>query len=369
LEIVFYFFLLAGVIQFFFGLFLLRGIWLAGRSRRPPMEAFPPVSVIFCARNEAQNLRQLIPSLLDQEYPCFEVIAVDDRSDDTTYDYLLDRARQNKKLRVVRINEVPDHIHPKKYALTLGIKAAAYDWLLLTDGDCRPATPRWIASMAKYMDPDVRFVLGCSPYTPQPGWLNRFIRFETLFTAVQYTAFTANKIPYMGVGRNLAYRKSFFMAHNGFNGFQRLSGGDDDLLVNRYARARNTVVCLDPDSHVWTHPKTTWKDFFEQKKRHLMAGKFYRKKHKLLLGLLTGSHLAFWMSGIVLLGGGHYTVPVAIGLVIHLAGFSALLFYGSRKLGFQQEFFCLPLFDIMYAFYYLTVAPSAWFSKQVKWKN
>jgi glycosyltransferase involved in cell wall biosynthesis len=356
-------------LQLFFLLWLARGVKRSVIAGPPQPGHAPPVSVLVCARNEEQNLRELIPLLLQQNYPTFEVVVVDDRSDDGTYDYLLALAAQEKRLKPVRINHTPEHVDAKKYALTLGVKAAAYDWLLLTDADCRPASGEWIAAMSQYMAPGVQFVLGCSPYQARSGWLNRFIRFEALYTAVQYVGLAGNRLPYMGVGRNLAYRKSFFLQHKGFNGFQKLTGGDDDLLVNRHADAHNTRVCAGPHCRVVSIPKSTWAEFFRQKKRHLMAGKHYRTRHKIILGLLTSSHLVVWAGGMWLLVAGFQAWWVAALLLARTGGFSLLLARTARKFGFETEALFIPVLDFLYLFYYITTAPQALLAKRIAWKN
>ncbi len=369
MKLLFTIVVVAAAVQILFMVFLSRGIRKARQPRLPFTDQRPAVSVLICARNEEHNLRKLLPLVLNQNYPRFEVVVVDDRSDDGTYDYLLDLSRQDKRLRLVRVNEVPEHVNSKKYALTLGIKAAAYDWLLLTDADCRPVSDAWIDAMSRCMTDDAQFVLGCSPYERRPGMLNRFIRFETLYTAVQYVGLAGNNLPYMGVGRNLAYRKSFFLSNKGFNGLLKLTGGDDDLWVNRHARWRNTRVCAGAECRVMSEPKTTWHDFLQQKKRHLMAGRYYRKKDKLVLGTLIASHLAVWTGGIVLLLSGFQTAWVAALLAVRSGGFTWLMARASRKLGFTCETFFVPLLDFLYLFYYLTLAPQALVAKRVKWKN
>ena len=206
-----------------------------------------PVSVIVCAHDEEQNLRDLIPLLLSQNHPDFEIIIVDDRSNDGTFDLLLQETSKDHRLRMVHVNRTPQLFNAKKYALTLGIKAAKYEWLLLTDADCRPDSKNWISSFTKHFSQTTQFVLGFSPYEKRPGILNAFIRFETLMSGIQYLSFASLGIPYMGVGRNLSYRRSKFLAEKGFNNFIKTTGGDDDLFVNQHARKANTAVCIEVD--------------------------------------------------------------------------------------------------------------------------
>ncbi len=356
-------------LQLVFILWLARGIRVSTSQKNQPLGQGPPVSVLVCARNEVHNLRELLPLLLQQNHPQFEVVVVDDRSDDDTYDYLLELSATEKRIKPVRVDRTPHHINPKKYALTLGIKAAAYDWLLLTDADCRPVSKGWIAAMSRHMIDPAQFVLGISPYQPQPGLLNAFIRFETLYTAAQYVGLAGNKQPYMGVGRNLAYRKSFFMQQKGFNGFQHLNGGDDDLLVNRHATWQNTQTCTDTKCLMISIPKTSWTEFINQKKRHLMAGRYYRARHKIILGAIQASHLISWTGALALLTGGHRTLLVAGMLLLRTAAFSIFMTRTARKLGFEMKTLLLPVLDFLYMFYYLTTAPRAWVAKRITWKN
>ncbi len=354
-------------IQFIFFVVLLFGI-----TRNNPLTETtqqPPVTVLVCAHDEEANLRNLIPCLLQQEYPHFEVVVVDDRSNDGTFDYVRELSERDKRVRVVRVEHLPDHVNAKKYGITLGIKASSHEWILLTDADCRPHTTNWIASMSCYMDERARFVLGFSPYEKQPGFLNLFIRFETLFTAIQYLGLAGLGMPYMGVGRNLAYRKSWFLANKGFNTLLNVTGGDDDLYVNRYATRATVRVCSGPESLVYSKPKQTVAAFLAQKKRHLFAGKKYRAHHKAVLALLMGSQGLTWLTGLLLLGVGYERVYVAALLALRSISFTGLVHRAASKVGISFPAYAVPLLDIVFVFYYLSTAPVALISKRVKWKN
>ena len=263
--------------------------------------ALPPVSVIVCSWNEIRNLEELLPVLDTQEYPKFEIIVVDDRSYDGTYDFLLTEAHNFKHLRFIRIEETPEHLSPKKYALTLGIKSAKYDVILLTDADCRPQSNTWIQSMASCLTKGKEIVLGFSPYFPEKTTLNKFIRYETLLTAVQYFGLALYGMPYMGVGRNLMYRKSLFFKNRGFAKHTNILGGDDDLFMNDVANEQNTTICLDEASFIYSIPKHSWQDWYRQKTRHISVSKHYKTNHKLTLGIIASSQILFWLSFIILI--------------------------------------------------------------------
>jgi glycosyltransferase involved in cell wall biosynthesis len=328
-----------------------------------------PVSVIVCAHDEESNLRELVPMLLRQNYGEFEVIIVDDRSNDGTFDFLLEESRKNPKLRMVHVDRTPPHVNGKKFSLTLGIKAAQFDRILLTDADCRPMSDEWISAMNAEVTDKTLFVLGFSPYVKNPGFLNLFIRFESLVTALQYMAFALLKSPYMGVGRNLSYKKSFFLGEKGFNQFMNITGGDDDLFVNQHARGENTNVVFDSKALMFSIAETSWSDFFRQKRRHLSVGRFYKVRHRFWLGLFTTTWLTVWLLGI----------PLAIFLSPWYLFAGALLFRAllllfavqstSNKLDQKFEWWAIPFLDFLYSIYYLTTGLFTLGAKKVRWKN
>ena len=259
------------------------------------------VSVIVCAWNELENLKELIPQLNNQDYKTFEVIIVDDRSWDGTYDYLLTECANHQKVRFLRIVETPNHLSSKKYALTLGIKSAKYDVVLLTDADCRPQSSHWIKEMAACMTSEKEIVLGFSPYLKAKGFLNNLIRYETFITALQYFSFALVGIPYMGVGRNLMYRKSLFLKNRGFTKHTNIVGGDDDLFMNHVATDENTTICLNSDAFMYSVPKTTWQTWYRQKRRHLSVSKHYKLHNKILLGGLASTQILSWITLLILI--------------------------------------------------------------------
>lgn len=324
---------------------------------------------MVCAHDELSNLKELIPHLLAQEYPAYEIIVVDDRSNDDTRDWLHTATEGSDRLRMVHVDHTPEHINGKKYALTLGIRAAQHEWIVLTDADCRPSSPTWLTSVSKGFGATTQFVLGYSPYQKKSGWLNRFIRFETLITGLQYMGFALVKMPYMGVGRNLAYRKSLFMDTKGFNNMLSLTGGDDDLFVNKHATAQNTSVVTGSEALTYSLPKTTVADFFQQKVRHLAAGKKYKFMHRLVLGLFFFSWLVTWCLGIPLLFLLSDPIVTGAALLLRVILFSITLHIALKRLGETFELWNLLVLDIIYTIYYLTTGSAALLTKKFRWKN
>jgi glycosyltransferase involved in cell wall biosynthesis len=259
-----------------------------------------PVSVIICARNEEDNLKLFLPKVLEQEYPDYEVVVVNDSSTDGTEDVLAEMAVRYKHLRYTSIPHNEKFRHGKKLALTIGIKAAKHDRLVLTDADCYPVTDQWLQMMASQLTGDTQIVLGYGGYEPRKGFLNMLIRYETVFTAIQYFSHAMVGKPYMGVGRNLAYRKELFFKNKGFADHYHLSSGDDDLFVNRHATRENTAWVIQQEGHTRSVPEKTFRNWIHQKQRHLSAGKNYKKGTKLRLATEYISRMVVYLSLVLL---------------------------------------------------------------------
>ena len=216
-----------------------------------------PVSVVICARNEAENLEKYIPLICEQEYSNFEVIVVNDCSEDETEDVLKRLSNKYSNLRFTFIKEDERFSHGKKLALTVGIKSAKNEWLLLTDADCHPTSNQWISTMSEHFIENNSIVLGYGGFDAEKGFLNKFFRFDVVFIALQYLSYAVIGKPYMGVGRNLAYRKSLFFANKGFASHARLNSGDDDLFINEVATSKNILVEPIKKAHTRSEPKKT----------------------------------------------------------------------------------------------------------------
>jgi glycosyltransferase involved in cell wall biosynthesis len=318
----------------------------------------PPLSVLICVRNEAVNLAANLPAVLSQKYPEFEVLVIDDDSTDDTG--LVLQALQKKYPHLHVLHTGPKTTPGKKQALARGIAVARHEHLVFADADCWPASPQWLRRMADCFlkKQEVEIVLGYGPCLPEPGLLNNWIRFETVHTATQYFSFALAGQPYMGVGRNLAWRRHLFGQVGGFSAHATLSSGDDDLFVNAAANNKNTAICLAPEAFVFSEGKKTWRNWWRQKIRHLRAGTRYRLHHRLLLGLLALTHFLHYFLLIVLL-------PTNFGII-------SVAFYAVRMasaLPIHRKILCrlreahlliwFPLLDAFLAIYYAVLVPRA----------
>ena len=259
-----------------------------------------PVSVIICARNEADNLKEFLPSILEQDYPDYEVIVVNDCSEDNSYEVLGEYLEKYPRLRVSNVNKDPQYTHNKKFAQFIGIKAAKNELLLFTDADCRPETTKWIEGMVSHFNEGTDIVLGYGGYLKKQGLLNKYIRYECMTIALQYLGMALRGIPYMGVGRNLAYRRSFFFNKKGFGSHTHVISGDDDLFVNSNSDNKNTCVEFSQAAHTRSLPAKNFSEWFLQKKRHMTTAPHYRERDKFLLVLEPAARAVFYIAFIVL---------------------------------------------------------------------
>jgi len=257
-----------------------------------PPEA--PVSVIICSRNNADLLEKNLPSVLQQSYHEFEVIVVDDQSSDHTAEVLQKLGTQHPHLKTLRI---AGKQHPgKKHALTEGVRNASHSWLLLTDSDCRPAGNSWISAMMRGRQEGAQLMLGYGAYEKAPGLLNKLIRFDTAVIAEQYMSFALYGHPYMGVGRNMAYRKELFDSAGGLQAHWSIASGDDDLFVQAAANGNNTSVVTGEEAFTYSEPKKDLASWIRQKARHISASAHYRLRFKILLAVLPLTGFLFYVS-------------------------------------------------------------------------
>tara|TARA_B100000683_G_scaffold164455_1_gene158379 strand:+ start:1232 stop:2338 length:1107 start_codon:yes stop_codon:yes gene_type:complete len=307
------------------------------------------ISVIICAKNEADMLSVNLPSFLEQDYPKYEVIVVDDQSEDGTKYILKDLEKKYFNLKVVTIDPHVISRIGKKFPLSIGIKTAKYDYVLLTDADCKAHSKNWINKMTSSFE-SKEIVLGISPHKKTKGILNKFIRFDEFIVMLQYLSYALAKIPYMGVGRNLAYKKSLFFSVKGFASHIHIPSGDDDLFIKEVATKDNVAIQIHKDADIFTQPKITFSDWFYQRKRHISTSKYYKNIHKGLLFLFPFSQFLFWISSIIL-----FVFHPDLIIICSLFTFRIVLYYFlyfpiMKKLRHFDLFFIYPVMEFLSLF-------------------
>jgi cellulose synthase/poly-beta-1,6-N-acetylglucosamine synthase-like glycosyltransferase len=365
-QVVFYVFCLITLIQLLYYWLLFNRAASYKTTDRNQSQTHP-VSMVICARDEAANLAKNLPGVLVQTYPTtHEVIVVNHNSQDETR-YLLEEFKKTfKQLQVVNLEQEAKGIPGKKYPLSIGIKEAKHEIILLTDADCVPATEHWLWKMQDAYTNGVEVVLGYGAYYKRPGLLNKLIRFETFHSALQYFSLALAGLPYMGVGRNLSYKKELFLRNKGFSSINHVLSGDDDLFINQVANKHNTGIVMDPDAFTLSEPKKTFSEWVQQKNRHYTTGKFYRPVHKFLLGLQSFTHCLFYPLLIVSII--FYDWRIALGMFAIRTISQAIVYYKAMNKLDEKDLFALYwLFDVWMFIYYCIFAPALWRRHKKSW--
>jgi cellulose synthase/poly-beta-1,6-N-acetylglucosamine synthase-like glycosyltransferase len=360
------FFIVAGIQCLYYMIIFSRFIFY--KTKKKQTIETPPVSIIICAKNELENLQKNLPLILEQKYPNFEVIVINDNSQDGSSDYLNVLKSSYPHLKVTDILQESRSFKGKRLPLSLGLKGALNEWCLMTDADCVPTGANWLYTMQHNFKNNKSIVIGYAPHLKLDGFLNKCIRFETFFTAFQYLSYAMSGIPYMGVGRNMAYKKSLFFDNKGYVPTPDLISGDDDLFINKVANAKNTTVELNPASFMFSMPKTSWEYWFIQKRRHVSTAKMYRPIHQILLGSYSTTHFLFYLLFVLLLSFGFQWQQLLIVFGIRFVLQAIDFAFAMKKLKETDLYWLFPIFDILLIVYQICLLPAIIFKPSTKWK-
>jgi len=339
----------------------------------PEIPENPAVSVIICARNEAHNLALRLPAILAQSYPQFEVLVADDGSEDATPAVLAGLQQRFLNLRFRKIDAAEKPFPGKKGALQVAVAEAAHDILLFTDADCLPASPYWIGEMTAALSKEKEIVVGYGPYEKTSGFLNLFIRAETLWSFSQVKAFFRFGVVYMAVGRNLCVRKSTFLRASRHPIWNKTLSGDDDMLMRICATKQNTAILGRAETKMASPAKDTWKSYRHQKQRHFSTGKYYRWPVKMLLAGLSGSHTLSWLLLPFVIFCFLKSPTLLVQAALGIFGLRTLLFYAVFYRQSRREKDPFPVwaplvFDVALALYPIFFAPYIFWKNKDQWK-
>lgn len=316
------------------------------------LQELPALSVILCTRNEEHVLRDNLESILNQDYPDFEVIVVNDRSEDDTKWYLKDLSVEFKHLKAVEIAEHVLSTSGKKFGVAMGIKAAQHENLVLIDADCTPSSDQWLQHIGAAFGNQKEIVLGYVPLKRKKGFLNALIRFEHFIKSVDYLSFALKKNAFMGLGQNMAFAKSLFFKGKGFAAHIHVKSGYDELFVNQHATRNNTVIVIHKDAHIWKPMPRTFESYSIQRKFRKQATALFKGNHRFLLNLQALSAVLFYLSLLALVIIQPLTWPVAIAAYLFRLLIQYLIYIPiAGKLRITRMLWFLPVLDLFHTFY------------------
>ena len=328
-----------------------------------------PISVLICAKNEAENLKKNIPFFINQNYPLFELVLINDSSNDNTLE-VMKQFKKESSISIKIVNTIVNEpfCESKKRALAQGIMASSYEHLLFSDADCKPLSKSWITEMTSNFNSQHKIILGFGAYRKiKKSILNKLIRFETLLTAIQYFSYAKIGVPYMGVGRNLAYTKSLFFSVNGFDKHLKIRSGDDDLFINQTSTKKNTTICYSKDSYTESTSKTTFKSWIQQKRRHISTAAYYKPLHKFLLAVFYSSQILFWVLGTFLLYNLYKWPIVGFLIFIRFVFLYITIGFSAKKLNETDLILLIPFYEIFLIFIQMFIFIKNLISKPTHW--
>ncbi len=320
------------------------------------------ITLIICAKNESQHLKAHLHTWLSLEHIDYTLLLVDDGSTDDTAIFL--QGIQHPRLQYMYISAEEKIGKGKKYALQKGIDLANTEWVLLTDADCLPYSPLWAAQMMRKASAN-EVILGVSPYKHHSsGLLAYLIDYETMLTAIQYGAWASAGVPYMGVGRNMAYKKNLIQ-HIDAAHYYASASGDDDIFIQHISDKARFTTALELESRTFSYAPKDFNTWIRQKTRHYSTGFQYKFLHQLGLGAFIFTKVGIHSIGIILLLQlSTYALVYAIYLCIN----SFMLIFINKKIKMPLNNNWLFITDFLMAYLYVFLGIKSRFSKSERWK-
>jgi hypothetical protein len=172
----------------------------------------------------------------------------------------------------------------------------------------------------------------------------------------------------MGVGRNMAYRKSLFIKNKGFSSHYTVASGDDDLFINSVATRKNVAIEIGIESHTLSVPMGSFRSWFKQKRRHLTTWKYYRGRFKRLLGTWSISQFVFFGFFALLLGlGTNYMIVCAL-FIFRFVSYLLITKLSMNRLNERKLLVFSPIAELFLIVFYPVLSLVNMFSKPDKWK-
>jgi len=283
--------IISSSVQLFYLIFFYLKLALYKQIKQVGLDEIP-ISIIICAKNEALNLKENLPFILNQNYSKFEVIVVNHDSSDHSDEILSEFGKRHKNLKPLSFKNSKSG---KKEPISFAIEHSNHDHLIFTDADCKPSSDLWIKKFSEGFQKK-EIIIGYGPHQKEKGFLNFLVRLDTAIIGITYISYAISKYGYMAVGRNMGYTKRVFKSTNGFSSHQEIASGDDDLFIQRALTKTNFDINIDPKTYCFSKAPQSWKSWFKQKNRHHSSSYKYKVINKALLGIYPLSLILMWFS-------------------------------------------------------------------------
>lgn len=334
-------------------------VWLYHSQRRTDKK--PRLSVIICAKNEALNLKQNLPVILNQDYQDYEVIVVDDNSTDQTKTLIEAMQSDYQHLRYIPISSPTGP--GKKMALKKGLESAKNDFVVLTDADCQPSGNEWLSAFAQHIGEKPTVIIGYGKHARRGGLLNVLQRYDTGYIAMNYMSKALWGYPYMGVGRNMGYSIEL---HKASNLETKIASGDDDLFVQAVKTKAVFVTLINKESFTISPAKAQLKGWLNQKARHTTTAGYYSTFKILSLGFEWLFRCLFYVGSILLLASGYLNLGLSLLFLNALTLFMCNGFW-LNKLREKDLILFTPVLDFIYTFVQPIFVIASWARKKDEW--
>lgn len=315
------------------------------------------ISIVIACKNDEDRLQKNLPFIFEQKHTSFEIIIVDDASDIPL------NIEGRDKVKVIRLDESKG----KRFALEVGVKAAQYNYVLFTDADCKPASKFWAGEMLSNVEENTDIVLGFGGYKSKKGLLGNLVQLDTLYTVASYMSAAIRNKAYMGVGRNILFRKLAFEKALQEVANLKNQYGDDDILVQKLAKANNIALCMHPRGFTWSSAPESMVEWFKQKKRHVSAGHFYKKSTLIELGLERFSLWCFYATSLILVFT-EYRFIVLFALLIYWLYKTYIFDKLSERYESSLQVILFPVWDLFYSFCLFIFTITSIFAPTNKWR-
>ena len=288
----------------------------------------PPVSILITAHDNLAELERNLPMFLRQQYAAdYQVIVVCQSTDGETQDFLKRTAAENPHLYYTYIPESSRYMSRKKLQITLGVKAAKHEWIILTEPNCRPSNDKWLQTMARQCQDPNHLVLGYVALDEETKSVRRFDSIRKAYYVLRRAQQTYGYRSHMP---NVAFRKSDFMKEQGYQGNLEYVRGEYDFLVNKYAHCGDTATELDCDA--WLIREVPSNKSWHNAHLYLQASRKSLGRAGSMRTLMFFDHLMPHLSLIATLAVAAYSILMKNWILTGCAGFSFLLLFIVRML-------------------------------------